>query len=132
MKLLKKSFATLALLFVLVLPVFVFAKPPGDTPTKGIQNPLKCENCDDIGSAILGVTEEVARIGFYVVVLFIIYSGFLFIKAQGDTTKLTAAKNTFLYTVIGAAILLGATVLSNVIKGTVDGLQEGSSETQTL
>ena len=115
-------------LFFIALPVAVNATGPaggggggGNVPK--IENPLKCAGCNDLAGLLIAIVEEVAKVGFYLVVFFIIYSGFLFVAARGDTTKLGKAKATFLYTVIGAAILLGATILANVIQGTVNQLQ---------
>jgi len=57
-----------------------------------------------------------------VIVIMFIWSGFLFIKAQGNEEGLTSAKNTLLYTVIGAALALGAKGLSIVISSTLSHL----------
>ena len=53
------------------------------------------------------------------VALAIIYSGFLFVAARGNSEKLTKAKDTLLYTIIGAAILLGAWAIATMISSTV-------------
>lgn len=109
----------------LVLPGFVFAAG-GGTTTVGLVNPLGATT--DLSALILKIVEGVAQIGYYVVVLFIIYSGFKFVTARGNDTKLKEAKQTFLFTVIGAAILLGATLLAKVIDGTVTQLKTSSAE----
>ena len=59
-------------------------------------------------------------IGVPIVALAIIYSGFLFVTASGNSEKLKKAKSALLYTLIGAALLLGSLVIANSIKGTVD------------
>lgn len=107
----------LILLFSFVLPVAVFAAGgnPGEPPK--IENPLK--NIDDIPTLITTIVDAITTIGYYIVVIFIIYSGFLFVKARGDQAGLKTAKQTFLWTVVGAAVLLGASILSTVIKNTV-------------
>lgn len=114
---------------VLFAPVFVFADGEGDpttgTSTGGIQNPIKF---NDLNGFLLAIVDGVVQVGFYLVVIFIIYSGFLFVKARGNEAELKKAKEAFLYTVIGAAILLGATVLANVISGTIDQIRSGSGE----
>lgn len=107
---------------VITLPSFAFAtSTPGDPCNGGICNPLGATR--DLGALILKIVEGVAQVGYYVVVLFVIYSGFKFVKARGNDKELADAKQTFLYTVIGAAILLGATLLANVIDGTVNELK---------
>ncbi len=134
MKSYKRHIFGLVLALFIMIPVAVFAQGGvGTGEVKGIENPLACENCDDLGGAIIAISEKVAEIGFYVVAIFIIYSGFLFVKARGNKDELKKAKESFLYTVIGAAILLGATVLANVIKGTVDDLKkEPTPKTEVL
>ena len=82
-------------------------------------NPLKSDNVMDLISNILKL---IVRIGALLAVFFIIYSGFLFVTARGDTSKIDEAKKTLLYTVVGTAILIGAEVLANVIRGTVEPL----------
>ena len=62
-------------------------------------------------------------IGVPIIALAIIYAGFLFVTAQGNSEKLTKAKKTLLYTLIGAALLLGAVVIAEAIKGTVNDIK---------
>lgn len=120
--LLKISGVAVAVLMVIV-PVFLLAQVPpnpGEPPT--ITNPLS--GISDIPSLILTIVNAIKTIGYYVVVVFIIYSGFLFVKARGDEKGLQEAKKAFLYTVIGAAILLGASILSEVINNTVNQINQ--------
>ncbi len=100
-----------------VAPMVLFADPPGPPAPIKIDNPLS--KISDIPTLITTIVDAVTTIGYYVVVIFIIYAGFLFVKARGDKGGLEEAKKTFLWTVVGAAVLLGASILSNVIKNTV-------------
>ncbi|GMU74394.1 MAG: hypothetical protein AMXMBFR44_5910 [Candidatus Campbellbacteria bacterium] len=104
----------LAYLFTFFLPIVSLAQNPST-----IKNPLEGKGIDDIPALITVIVGAVMTIGYYIVVVFIIYAGFLFVTARGDEKKLGDAKKTFLYTVIGATILLGASILSTVIKNTV-------------
>jgi hypothetical protein len=88
----------------------------------GIVNPIPEYN--DIPSFIEAIINIVLIVGVPIVTLAIIYAGFLFVTAQGNETRLTKAKNTLLYTIIGAALLLGAFVLAEAIKGTVDEIKK--------
>ena len=65
------------------------------------------------------INNIVLPIGVTVAVFFLIYAGFLFVTAQGNETKLQKAKSTFLWTVVGAAILLGAWTIAQAIAGTL-------------
>ncbi len=84
-----------------------------------IDNPLN-DKLNDIPSFIQAILEIVLTVGIPIVTLAIIYSGFLFVSAQGSPEKLTKAKNTLMYTLIGAALLLGAFVLAEAIQSTVE------------
>ncbi len=123
------SFAAVALSFI---PAVVLASGGGDDNlcNGGICNPLGETN--DLGALILKIVEGIAQVGYYLVVLFVIYSGFKFVAARGNDAKLKDAKQTFLFTVIGAAILLGATLLANVISGTVEELKTPPASTRAL
>ncbi len=54
-----------------------------------------------------------------VITIMLLYSGCLFISAQGNEEGLTKAKATLMYTLIGAAVILGAQGLALVLKNTV-------------
>jgi len=91
---------------------------PPDTQIQ-IQNPLG----DDVGSLTdlvkVILSNIVLPLGAVIVTFFLIYSGFLFVTAQGSEEKLSRAKVTFTWTVIGAAILLGSWAIAQAIKGTL-------------
>ena len=57
-----------------------------------------------------------------VLTLALLYSGFMFISAQGNDAQLAKAKNNFLMVIVGGILLLGAYVILEVITNTVDQL----------
>ncbi|MBX4198284.1 pilin [Candidatus Parcubacteria bacterium] len=77
---------------------------------------------EDICDLINAVLLIVAEIGAIIGVLFIIWSGFLFIKAQGNPEGIKKAKSAFYTTIIGMAILLGASVITAFIFNTVSSI----------
>ncbi|MDD5050445.1 MAG: pilin [Candidatus Pacebacteria bacterium] len=87
----------------------------------GLPNPLG-STCD-LYTFFTKVLKVVEQLGGILVVLAIIYTGFLFVKAQGNSEELETAKRAFLWTVIGAGVLLGATVLSSIITNTINQLK---------
>ncbi len=93
----------------------------GGAPSPAIKNPLKSETILDLLTALLNV---IVQVGIPLIALAIVYSGFLFVKAQGNESELSEAKKTLYWTVIGAAIVLGALVISNVIQATVVSLKK--------
>ncbi len=112
-----------ALIYITVSPTLVLAQGGGRAPAPGtgpITNPLG--SIDSIPKLIDAILKIVVKVGLPLVALAIIYVGFLFVKAQGEPGKLTEAKEAFLYTVIGAGIVLGAFVISQAIQATVTSL----------
>ncbi|MCX6754902.1 MAG: hypothetical protein NTU81_03700 [Candidatus Nomurabacteria bacterium] len=90
-----------------------------------ITNPLG-KNIDSIPKFIEAVINIVLIVGIPIVVLAIIYTGFLFVKAQGNPEEISKAKNALMYTLIGAALLLGAFVIANAIGKTVDEIKSSA------
>ncbi|MFA6251691.1 MAG: pilin [Candidatus Paceibacterota bacterium] len=97
----------------------VSSNETGLTIDTKINNPLG-PNITDIPSFIQALVEIVLIVGIPIVALAIIYTGFLFVTAQGNSEKITKAKKALLYTLIGAALLLGAFVIAQAIGKTVE------------
>jgi hypothetical protein len=108
-------------IFGLVNKVFATGEG-GETPPIKLENPLG-DGTSSILILLTKLLDVVVQVGIPVIAIFIVYSGFLFVKAQGNESKLSEAKQVLLYTVIGAAIVLGATVISGVINATIVGLK---------
>lgn len=86
-------------------------------------NPL--EGVDSFQGLIVAIINGIViPIGATVAVLAIIYSGFLFVTAQGNDEKLKLAKYTFFGAIIGGLILLGAGAIAEAIKGTICAIGE--------
>jgi hypothetical protein len=64
----------------------------------------------------------VVSIGSMLLVLALVWVGFLFIKAQGSEEELRSARSALVWTVFGGLLLLGAQALSMVIQATVQSL----------
>ena len=80
------------------------------------ENPL---NFDSLSEFLVALLKVIIEIAFPIIVLMIIFTGFLFIKAQGKPEELKSAKTALLWTLIGATLILGAFVLSQAICGTI-------------
>ena len=61
----------------------------------------------------------VQLVGIPVLVVCIIYAGFLLMTAGGDESQVTKGKTVVLWTLVGAAIIIGAKVIAAFIAGTV-------------
>ncbi len=112
-KIIKTIKAKYFLLFL--VPVYAFALntinidiPPPTGDNKNILQILR---------ALL--SNVVLPVGAVVCVMFIIYSGFTFLTAQGKPKEIEEAKKRLLWSLIGAAILLGATAISSAVCATL-------------
>jgi hypothetical protein len=126
----QKKFLPIASAVVLFFSSFysVLADTGAENPSGGIQgleNPIRFST---LAAFVQKILEIVTTIGIPIVAIFIIYSGFLFVKAQGNPDELKTAKSTFLWTVVGAAILLASWILAKAICETV--VQLGNTSTQ--
>lgn len=123
----------LLFLFIIVFfvfsPVLIFAQPntgtgglPTNDPTSTSTDMVKLKNpiaADDLPTLIRDVLEGIIKLGIPVVALAIIYSGFLYVTAMGNESKISKAHDAILYTLLGAVLLLGAWALAEVITETV-------------
>lgn len=69
----------------------------------------------DFASILNGIATFVARLGIPVVGFFLVYTGFTFVTAQGNKEKLKRARTMFVWTIVGAAVVLGAPFIANLI-----------------
>ena len=95
----------------------------GGNPPVGIK--VKLENPFKGGDTLFAFIQTIINklilpIGGILAVLAFIYSGFLYVMAQGNETKLKTAHKALLYTAVGTALLLGAWVFANVICHTLE------------
>lgn len=91
----------------------------GGTPCESstaLCNPIKYDKFSDFVSAVIKAAVQVLM---PFVVLAFIYTGFLFVKAQGKDAEITAAKKSLRYSIIGAFILMGAWGFAQIISATV-------------
>ncbi|MDP2642128.1 MAG: pilin [bacterium] len=133
------------LIFFAVGAVLVYAEPVGGNPgsdgagTPGstgggnpttevkitLQNPFNCggvEPCTLFTFLRSVIDNILLPIGGVLAVLAFIYSGFLYVTAQGNEASLKTAHKALLYTAIGTAVLLGSWVIASVIENTINKL----------
>jgi hypothetical protein len=85
-----------------------------------IPNPVR--GFDNLPDLIVALLEIVMLIATPIIAIMLIYTGYLFVTAKGDIKKVGEARDTLLYAVIGAAIILGAEIIAKAIQGTVSSL----------
>jgi hypothetical protein len=97
-----------------VLAVVVHAQ----TGTVALQSPLN-SSISTIPGFLAFALKALVKIALPIISVFIVYSGFLFVTAQGNSEKISTARMNFLYVIIGSILILGAWVLATIIGGTV-------------
>jgi hypothetical protein len=124
MKNLLKLTISLQLFIILILPVFVFAQagdPPADPNSYKIQIPSFLNpDVTDVESLIYVIINDIViPIGSVVAVLMIMWAGWLYVTSAGNPANITKAKDALINASIGAAILLGAKLIAEVVQTTV-------------
>ncbi len=116
----RENFSKISLLAYLYLQPFskVFAQNADCKPDGGKLCP-PVPGITTVGGLIEKLLNGALRIGMPVVALAIIYCGFLFVVARGNSEKITKAKEALMYTLIGAAVLLGSWAIATMISDTV-------------
>lgn len=94
---------------------------PSTVSSGGLVNPLK--DVDTLPEFLKAILGGVVQIGTIILIMMLVYVGFLFVAARGNAEKLQGAKSALVWTVIGGLILLGATSIQLVIEGTVNSLR---------
>ena len=87
----------------------------GSGGTGKLVNPLKVDNVEDLLNLVLAAA---VRIGTIILILALIWVGFLFVAARGNPEKLSTAKAALFWTLIGGLILLGAQGIASIVQET--------------
>ena len=96
-----------------------FDKNAQATTDGTLQNPLTASSLPDLLNTILGA---VVKIGGVLLVLALVWVGFLFVAAQGSEEKIRDARSALVWTVVGGLILLGAQAISLAVQATAAAL----------
>lgn len=91
---------------------------PCTDPSKCLTSPL-ATSLSTIPNFLSAALTAMVKIAVPIITIFMVYSGFLFVTAQGNKSKLETAKLNFFYTILGAVLILGAWILANLIGSTV-------------
>lgn len=121
------------IMMIFIIPFFATAVTEdctggsGEDCAGGTTGPIKIENPfkkDSIRGLIETIVNDILLpIGGVVAVVMIIYAGFLYVTAGGDPGQIKKAHDALLWAVIGAAILLGAWIISRAIEVTINELR---------
>ncbi|MBP9760376.1 MAG: hypothetical protein KBD24_03340 [Candidatus Pacebacteria bacterium] len=117
---LQRITAFAVVLFVYALPVLTVLADCN--PKEAFCSPVD----GDLYTLLIKILNAVIFILFPIIVLMIVYTGFLFVSAQGNPTKIEEARRALMWTVIGALVLLGSKALAMAICATVKDIAPGS------
>jgi hypothetical protein len=93
--------------------------PKSEGFTNKLQNPLGTSSIDSLPKLIEFLIDLSIKILSPLLVLYFIWTGFIFVRAQGNPTEIGRAKHMLLYGLIGGAVILGAKVIALAIAGTI-------------
>lgn len=84
--------------------------------SQSIINPLKSQS---ISEFLLKIIDVLLIFALPIIILYIMYAGYLFVTAAGNSEQVSSAKKALLWAVVGGVIVLGAKIIIGVIQGTV-------------
>ncbi len=79
---------------------------------EAVTNPI---NANSFTEVILLIAEVIITIAVPLAAIFLVYSGILFVTAQGNEEQLKRAKSVFWYTIIGTAVIVGSYAIASAI-----------------
>lgn len=88
----------------------------GSNEPVGLYNPL---GVTTVGELLKKLINAFIGIAYAVAAFFLLLSGFRFVTAQGNETKLGDAKKTFYYTIIGIVVIVGSQIIVDVLLSTL-------------
>jgi len=98
----------LAFIPIVLLPMVVFAQ---------ITSPITQPS---LAALLISVIRVIIMIAVPIVVVAIVYSGFLFVTAGGNEQKITQAKQIIFWSLVGAFVLFGAEMIAEIVCNTVE------------
>ena len=124
-------------IFFLIAPLLVQAQGGGASntvyPTSGGgggTNSITLLSTLDGISSICQLLQKLLGVllafGVPIAVLFLVYAGFLFVKARGNPKELIRARTNFKYVILGIMLFLGAWMLGQIVASTINTLGAGN------
>jgi hypothetical protein len=114
------KFKTESLLFsslLLFAPATARAQEGSGGLDFALVNPLSVVSIEGLLAALLNIFIVLAT---PIVVIFIIYAGFLYVTAQGNAEQVKKATTALTYAIIGGVIIIGSVALGEIIKNVVE------------
>jgi len=115
----RRLYLFLFMQFIFLIPFFVQAGDGSGLEGKNVklENPLK--NVSSIEALLVAILNIVEILMIPVIIFFIIWAGFKYVTAQGNSTKVEDATKALTYAIIGGVLVLAAVAISKIIQTTV-------------
>lgn len=134
------TYVVMIWVFAFTVPFVSLAQTAGNppTPTQGtpdfslnvrVMNPLGDSPNTNFESILARILDLVQKIALPIVVLMVIYSGFKYVIARGNPEAVEKAHQSLTWTLVGAAVLLGANLISSLLVDTVKNLSSDAGIT---
>ena len=98
---------------ILLIPSVAFAQI-----NIALTNPLG--NVDSVEEVLVALLNAFIVIATPIIVVYIIYAGFLYVTARGNAEQTKQATTALTYAIIGGVILLGAVAISEIVANLVN------------
>lgn len=105
----------------------IYPNPGGGGGTNSITLLSTLDGISSICQLLQKLLGVLLAFGVPIAVLFLVYAGFLFVKARGNPKELIRARTNFKYVILGIMLFLGAWMLGQIVASTVNTLGAGSN-----
>lgn len=92
-----------------------------DSSNSGLCNPLRATSIQQL---LVTILSYLVKIGTVFIVLMIVFVGFKFAAAQGNAGELEKVRTMFVWTIVGALIILGAQAISMGVSSTISAISQ--------
>ncbi len=126
----RKTVALLIFAMLLLSGTSVVFAEVDDTPGNlgndiGVRllNPLGIDGGpSSLAEFLVQILDFVVAVGSVVVAFMMVYVGYLFVMARGNPGEISKARDAFVWTIVGALIVLGSKAIATGILATVEAL----------
>lgn len=112
-----QSVFAFAILYALTPINFVLAQGAPPVGTTSLVNPIRINSIEGL---LVAVLEIIIIISIPIIVIFIIYSGFLYVTARGNPQQIEQASKSLTYAIIGGVLIIGAVAIAQIIRNLVN------------
>ncbi len=82
-------------------------------------NPLEAVGVTTVPGFLALVLQGLSMLLIPLIVIYIIYAGYLFVTAQGEEGKIQKARTALLWSLIGAGVIIGAQIMAEILSDTL-------------